>query len=130
MSKLPISAIVMTYNEARNLRECLASIADRVDEIIVVDSGSIDATQQIALSFNAKFFKNPWINHAAQFDWALKNTHAQSDWILRLDADERWTPEGLDTLAQLIDTDSVDGIYVKIKIFFMVKAAPWLISVC
>lgn len=119
MNKLPITAIVMTYNEERNLTACLESIKDYIDDIIIVDSFSTDKTEEIASQYTDKFYQNKWINYAKQYLWGLANTDIKNEWILRLDADERWTKEGFDELRKFINEDSADGVYVKMKIFFM-----------
>ena len=117
--KLPITAIVMTYNEERNLMACLESIKDYIDDIIIVDSFSNDKTEEIASHYTQKFYKHEFINQAKQFIWSIAQTDIKNEWILRLDADERWTPEGFAELRQIIEDDSADGVYVKMKIFFM-----------
>ena len=119
MNKLPITAIVLTYNEKLNLSECIDSVLDKIDEIIIVDSFSNDETIQIADNYKIKWYQNKFINQAKQFIWALENTDIKSEWILRLDADERWTKEGFEELSEIIEKDKADGIYVKMKIFFM-----------
>jgi len=118
-TKLPISVIIMTYNEERNLRACLESIDNYIDDIIVVDSYSIDKTENIAREYTNKFYQNKFINQAKQFIWTIANTEIKNEWIIRLDADERWTKEGFEELKKLISDDTVDGIYVKMKIYFM-----------
>ncbi len=118
-NKLPITAIVMTYNEEKNLEECLKSIYDYVDEIIVVDSYSNDKTEVISKKYTNKFYQNTFINQAKQFIWALNNCDIQNDWILRIDADERWTREGFNELTRIIKEENIDGIYVRMKIYFM-----------
>jgi len=118
-NKLPITAIVMTYNEERNLRACLESIHDYVDEIIVVDSISNDKTEEIAREYTDKFYENKFINQAKQFIWTIANTDIKNEWILRIDADERWTKEGFEELKKIIEDDSADGVYVKMKIYFI-----------
>ncbi|MBD3797016.1 MAG: glycosyltransferase family 2 protein [Campylobacterales bacterium] len=118
-TKLPISAIVMTYNEERNLRACLESISDYIDEIVVVDSISNDKTEEIAREYTSKLYQNKFINQAKQFIWTLANADIKNEWILRIDADERWTKEGFNELRKIIEDDSADGVYVKMKIFFM-----------
>ena len=118
-NKLPITAIVMTYNEERNLEECLKSIYDYVDEIIIVDSYSNDKTEEISKKYTSKFYTNKFINHSKQFIWALNNCDIKNEWILRIDADERWTPKGFDELYRIIKKENIDGVYVKMKIYFM-----------
>ena len=116
---LNVTAIVLTYNEKLNLRECIDSAVNYVDEIIIVDSFSTDETISIAESYNIKYCQNKFINQAKQFIWALANAKIKNEWILRLDADERWSKEGFDELRDIIEKDKADGVYVKMKIFFM-----------
>jgi len=119
MDKMPITAIIMTLNEKQNLEECLTSIKDYMDDIIIVDSFSSDNTLEIAKKFTNKIYQSKFINQAKQFIWAIANTDIKNEWILRIDADERWTKEGFEELSKIIEQDSADGVYVKMKIFFM-----------
>lgn len=116
---IPVTAFVMTYNEARNLEECLRSVASRVDQIIVVDSFSTDATLEIARKFGADTYQHEFINYAKQYLWGMETCTFRNDWVIRLDADERWTPEGLEELSSLIRSNSCDGVSVRMKIYFM-----------
>jgi glycosyltransferase involved in cell wall biosynthesis len=118
---LKISAIILTYNEEKNLEACLASIKDYVDDIILIDSYSEDRTLDIAKKYLHKIYQNEWINYSGQFIWALKNAKIKNEWILRIDADERWTKEGFEELKRIIENDETEGVYVKMKIFFMGK---------
>ena len=118
-SRLPISAIVMTRDEERNLEACLQSIAGFVDEIFVVDSFSTDRTEQIARKYTPNFVQHGWENYARQFGWALSSLPLKNDWVLRIDADERWTTEGFAQVAELLKDDRLNGIYVRMRIFFM-----------
>ncbi len=117
--KLPITAVIMSFNEELNLEECLCSIKDYVDDIIIVDCYSTDRTLEIANKYTNKIYQNKFINQAKQFIWAIENTDIKNEWILRIDADERWTPEGFEELKQIIEKDDVYGVYVKMMIFFM-----------
>ncbi len=82
-----ISLCMITKNEEKFLKQCLDSIKDLVDEIIIVDTGSTDKTKEIAKEFNAKIFDFKWIDDfSAARNESLK--HATCDWILVLDADE------------------------------------------
>jgi (heptosyl)LPS beta-1,4-glucosyltransferase len=62
MNKLPVTAIIMTYNETRNLRACLESVKDYIDDIIIVDSISNDKTEEISKNYTSKFYQNKFIN--------------------------------------------------------------------
>ena len=87
-----LSVVIITHNEEKNLRECIASLCDLADEILVVDSSSTDRTQAIAREFGAVIqVTNDWPGFGAQKNRAV--SLAKNDWILSIDADERVTPE-------------------------------------
>ena len=90
MPATPVSATVITLNEARHIRECLASLS-WANEIIVVDSGSTDGTPDLARAAGATVITRDWPGYAAQKDYAA--SQAAHDWIFSIDADERVTPE-------------------------------------
>ncbi len=86
-----VSVIIITLNEAAHIAECLESVAF-ADEIVVVDSGSTDATRDIAESMGARVVvTDDWPGFGPQKNRALDL--ATSDWVLSIDADERVTPE-------------------------------------
>ncbi len=82
----PISAVIITLNEERNIARCLQSLQGIADEIVVVDSGSTDQTQKICLQHGARLHQHTWENYSAQKNYA--NTLASHPWILSIDADE------------------------------------------
>jgi glycosyltransferase involved in cell wall biosynthesis len=85
-----LSVAIVTLNEEANLPRTLASVA-WADEIVVVDSGSTDATREVAQSHGARFVTEPWRGFAAQKNFAL--SLCTSEWMLSLDADEAVSPE-------------------------------------
>ncbi len=116
---LPLTSIIMTFNENKNLKECLESVKNFVDDIIIIDCFSSDDTLHIAQKYTNKIYQNKWINSSRQYIWAIENVEIKNEWVLRLDADERWTPEGFEKLRKIIENDEADGVYVKMKIYFM-----------
>ncbi|MBI2192908.1 MAG: glycosyltransferase family 2 protein [Planctomycetes bacterium] len=86
----PISATVITRNEAGNIRECLESLR-WVDDLVVVDSESTDRTVEIAREFTSRVHVRPWDGFVDQKNYAC--SLAEHDWVLSVDADERVTPE-------------------------------------
>ena len=81
-----LSACIITFNEADRLADCLASLAF-CDDIVVVDSGSTDATVAIARQAGARVFERPFEGFRSQKQFAVEQ--ARFDWVLCLDADER-----------------------------------------
>ena len=85
----PISACIITLNEADRIEACLDSLAF-CDEIVVVDSGSTDTTRELAAAKGARVLTRDFAGYRAQKDFAVQS--AAHDWVLCLDADERVTP--------------------------------------
>ena len=75
-------------NEHLHIRRCIESVRGLAQRVIVVESGSTDETLQIALSLGAMVLKHPFVNYAMQLNWALGHAPIDSDWVMRLDADE------------------------------------------
>jgi (heptosyl)LPS beta-1,4-glucosyltransferase len=87
MSSTPqLSAVVITFNEERNIARCLTALAQLSDDIVVVDSGSNDATVKIAHEMGARVFSRAWTGYADQKNFG--NAQAKHDYILSVDADE------------------------------------------
>lgn len=85
-----LSVIIITKNEAANIRACIESVS-WADEIVVVDSGSSDATVTICREAGAQVFVHDWPGFGAQKNRAL--SYATHEWVFSIDADERVTPE-------------------------------------
>lgn len=81
-----LSVCVITLNEEKRLPRALISLSPVADEIIVVDSGSTDRTEEIARQHGASFLTRSWTNYAEQKNFAARQ--ASNDWIFSLDADE------------------------------------------
>jgi glycosyltransferase involved in cell wall biosynthesis len=84
-----LAAIILTKNEERDLPACLESLRDLVTEIYVVDSGSTDRTVAIAQEYGARVLFHDFTSHASQLNWAMDNLAPTSEWLIRIDADER-----------------------------------------
>ncbi len=103
-----LSVILITKNEAVNLRDCLQSVA-WADEIIVVDSGSTDDTVAIARQMGARVYEHDWPGFGPQKNRALG--YASKDWVFSIDADERVTPELRTEIEQAMRAGAVDGYF-------------------
>lgn len=113
-----LSVVLATFNEEKNLSECLQSVKDLADEIVIVDGGSKDQTVVIAKDFKAKVIEttNPAIFHINKqkaIDGATK------DWILQLDADERVSPELAVEIKDKIGSSHINGYWIPRKNFFL-----------
>lgn len=118
-----LTAIVLTFNEEMHLERCLASLEGVCNEVIVVDSFSTDRTQEIAEKYGARFYQNPWSNHATQLNWAINNGEINTDWVIRVDADEYLSGELQTNLKNQLSTVSQDihGIRIKRLMYFFDK---------
>ncbi|HEX5003605.1 MAG TPA: glycosyltransferase family 2 protein [Bacteroidia bacterium] len=88
---MQLSAVIITFNEERNIERCLRSLVGVADEIVVVDSFSSDRTPEICKAFGVTFFQTDWKGFASTKNFA--NALASGDWILSMDADEALSDE-------------------------------------
>ncbi|EAR14645.1 glycosyltransferase family 2 protein [Robiginitalea biformata] len=121
MTKVSITAIILTHNEELHLKRCLNNVKAFCERVIVVDSYSTDNTESIARSENVEFVQNKWINYSYQFNWALDNVPINSEWVLRIDADEYFTNNLIQELRTRLPklSKEITGIYVKRLMYFM-----------
>jgi len=118
-----LTVVLLTFNEERHIRRCLESLNVITSSIFIVDSFSTDRTVEIAESMGAIVKQRKWKNYADQFQWGIDNCGNETEWIMRMDADEYCDPELLqeisDTLGQV--PDNIDGFYIRRKVFFYGK---------
>lgn len=107
---MKLSAVVMTWNEERNIKRCLQSLSGLVDEIILVDMESTDNTVEIAKTFKAKVYSHPFVGYVEP----ARNVgfeKAKGEWIIVLDADEE-VPDSLATkIKEIVATSSDISFY-------------------
>lgn len=89
--EVKISAVIITFNEEKNIERCLTSLANVADEIVVVDSFSTDKTKEICEAHQVKFVTHAFEGHIQQKNWAI--TQASNKIVLSLDADEALSDE-------------------------------------
>lgn len=119
-----VTFIILTKNEEVNIADCLNSIKGFAKRCVLIDSGSTDKTVEIAKSLGAEVLEHPFENYARQFNWGLDNANITTKWTVRLDADERFTPElnaELNKQMQLHADDDVNGFVLEAWLFFMGK---------
>ena len=123
-----ITAIVLTKNEEKNIVDCIKSLDGFAKRVVVVDSGSTDATVALAKELGADIYVHPFENYARQFNWGIENTKIDTKWILRLDADERFTSalcKALEEKMTLHENDDVNGFVLEAWLYFMGKCLKY-----
>jgi glycosyltransferase involved in cell wall biosynthesis len=124
---MSLTAVILTKNEERHISRALASISGIADRCVVVDSGSDDRTVELAKAQGVKVLAKSWINYATQFNWALDQLPDDTEWVLRLDADEIVT----EALAKQIQETlpklgyETKGIFVSRRMHFMGRPIRW-----
>lgn len=104
--RLPLSGVVVAFNEADRIERCLRSLAEVCSETIVVDSLSTDDTAGIARRLGARVVEQPWLGFARQKNLAI--AEAAHPWVLLLDADEWLEPDAIDRLRRLFASTRLD----------------------
>ena len=120
-SKIPITVIILTLNESKNIGRCLDCL-EGVEDIVVVDSFSEDNTSCLAQQTRSdvRIYRHAFRDFADQRNWALKNVDTASQWILFVDADEFCNDELLAEVAKLVESsgDCV-GAYIAGRNYFL-----------
>ena len=124
---MTLTVVILTKNEERHIARALDSVAFIADNCVVVDSGSTDGTMELAKAAGATVLQNPWVNYAAQLNWALAQLPNDTKWILRLDADEivsrALATEIRDGLATL--PFETQGVYISRRMHFLGRRIEW-----
>lgn len=116
------TAIIMTKNEEKNIVQCLSSMKGFAQRCVVIDCGSMDKTVELAKANGADVFTHEFEYYAKQFNWGIDNTNIDTEWIIRLDADECFPKELCEEIESLIDkhkADDMNGITIQAELFFM-----------
>ncbi len=119
-----ITVIILSKNEGKNIEKCIQSAKQIAKRIVVVDSGSTDDTVELAKANGAEVYFHEWGGYAAQSNWALDECNITTEWVFRLDSDERISEE----LAQEIHTvlaspeaKHTNGYRMRWYVYFMNK---------
>ena len=104
--RLPLSGVVIAKDEADRIGRCVASLAAVCADVLVLDSGSGDATVAVATAAGARVEQQPWLGFAAQKNAAI--ARATQPWVLLLDADEWLAPDAGERLRALFASGAVE----------------------
>jgi glycosyltransferase involved in cell wall biosynthesis len=121
-----LAVIVLTFNEEYNIGPCLESVLGWAREIFVVDSYSTDQTVNSALAYSDRdvaVVQHEIESYSGQWNWALTKLPISTAWTLKLDADERVTPDFKEEISRLIAQGDVTltGVYFRRHFYFMRK---------
>lgn len=122
MDKIDVTAIVLTYNEEIHISRCLENLNQFCKKVYIIDCYSNDNTKNIATSLGAEVIEHAWPgNQAEQFNWAVDNIKIDTEWVLRLDADEYLLPELIEELRCRVPNlgKEVTGIEFKRRHIFL-----------
>lgn len=121
-TRVPVTIVVPVRNEEANLAECLERLG-AFDEVIVVDSGSTDATCQIAVDHGAAVLQFKLDGrYPKKRNWVLLNQKLRNDWVLFLDADELVTGDFCDEVSAAIAEDRFDAFWLRYTNYFLGRA--------
>ena len=101
---LKISAVIIAFNEEKYIEQCIRSLQEVADEIVVIDSLSTDKTPDICKALGVKFIQQPFLGYKEQKNFAL--SHASNDFILSLDADEQLSVELKDEILSIKNSET------------------------
>jgi glycosyltransferase involved in cell wall biosynthesis len=115
-----ITALIITKNEEIHIERCINNIKKLVSDVLIIDSFSSDNTIEIAKKLNIKFIQNKFINHAKQFNFGLSQLSQDTDWVLKIDADEILTSSLIAEIKNKLPMldKNINGIYIKRHLVF------------
>ncbi len=127
-----LTVIILTKNEAVNLRKCVASFRGCAKRFVVVDSFSTDETEALCRKLGSElheegrsldFYQHRFIDYSSQLNWGLQNTSIDTGWTMRMDADEELTSELAQEIMLRLEAVSppANGIILRRRMYFMGK---------
>jgi glycosyltransferase involved in cell wall biosynthesis len=118
-----LSVIILTRDEGIHIERAIRSVMPLAAKIFVVDSFSTDRTCEIARALGVEVIQHTFVTQSQQFEWALDNLPIQTDWVMRLDADEIVTDELANEISQQLPKlpSDISGVYLRLGYIFMGK---------
>lgn len=123
MSASSITAIVLTKDEELHIERCIHNLLHVCERVYVIDCFSTDRTVEIAKECGAKVLQHIYVNQAQQFQWALDNCPIETEWVMRLDADEYLSDGLIQEITQKLQSlpDDIKGVNLKLRLKFLGK---------
>lgn len=116
-----VSVIILTHNEEMHIKRCIESLSPIASQIFIIDSFSTDSTKVLAEELGATVFQRKWKNYSDQFQWGLDNCPIETDWVMRMDADEYIEPDLIAELPNVLAVAKAEtsAFYIRRKYFFL-----------
>ncbi len=124
MSKPTIAVVMITLNEAYNMRSCMENLSGFADEIFVVDSFSTDGTAEIAGKYGAQVVQREFMGFGDQWNFAASQLPVRSNWTMKIDPDERLTENLKQAVIAAISDKETNGLVVTRHLWFMGQPLP------
>ncbi|MGX1308048.1 glycosyltransferase involved in cell wall biosynthesis [Amorphus suaedae] len=115
----PVAVVMISFNEAHNMTEVLDNLAGWAEEVFLVDSFSNDETVDIALSRGVTVVQRAFTGFGDQWNFAARKLPFKAPWTMKLDPDERLTPELKAAIEQAITADAHDALILRRRLWFM-----------
>ena len=131
MHRLPVTVVILTFNEEHNLPGALESVKDWAEDVFVVDSCSADRTVDVALEYGIPIVQRPFTNYGDQWRWALDRLPIKSAWVMKLDADERVSASLREEMRTRIEGNPPEaGFIVRIRLWFLGRPLHAMVKTC
>ncbi len=112
---LDLTVIILTFNEEIHIERCIRSVQQIAQHVFVVDSYSTDRTVEVAETLGANVYQHKFVNQAKQFQWALDTLPIETEWVMRLDADEYPLPELVEEIRLRLSSLVTDIVGINLK---------------
>ena len=123
MNASSITAIVLTKDEELHIERCIRNLMQVCERVYVIDCFSTDRTVDIAKDCGATVLQHKYVNQAQQFQWAMDNCPVETEWIMRLDADEFLSDGLIQEIKEKLPNlpEGINGVYLKLRLKFLGK---------
>lgn len=120
----PVTVVMISLNEAHNMREVLENLKGFAQEVILVDSYSVDDTVSIALEYGVRVAQRKFFGFGDQWNFAINKLPISAPWTMKIDPDERLSDELKENISRAIGNNQADGFSFERRLWFMGKVLP------
>lgn len=121
---VPVTVVLITLNEAHNLRRTFENLQGWAHSVLVVDSYSQDSTIDLCLEFGVRVIQRKFDGFGSQWNFAINSTGISTPWTMKLDPDEHVTNNLKKSISDAIKVDDADGLIIDLQLFFMGTPLP------